>query len=201
MKVGGKGCTESRLHQLIIPFLDHKAINQSLTTWGDEALVPFGYPPAWSTNRVFISGSTFGFLQSWCCQFKLWLINVRNLEFFKLMQRDFRKVVSDDTLDFDFEQLWQNHSSIGIIITLGLQQDAWKASSPLSQMSIYSIFSEWPHNLHGWDELLFPLTPRTSRSSWLLSIEMRVIITLLFGMTCAYPRMTPTNQPIDPYCI
>ena len=38
---------------------------------GDGALAPFGCPQVWSTNRVFMSGLAFGFLQSWCCQFKL----------------------------------------------------------------------------------------------------------------------------------
>ena len=54
-------------------------------------------------NRVLMSGSTFGFLQSWCYQFKLWSISVRDLESFKLMQRVFRKVEPPmNTLDFDF---------------------------------------------------------------------------------------------------
>lgn len=46
---------------------------------GDGALAPFGCPQVWSTNRVFMSGLAFGFLQSWCCQFKLsntkWIIS------------------------------------------------------------------------------------------------------------------------------
>lgn len=38
---------------------------------GDGARAPLGCPQLWSTNRVFISGLGLGFLQSWCCQFKL----------------------------------------------------------------------------------------------------------------------------------
>lgn len=38
---------------------------------GDGARAPFDCTQLWSTKRVFISGLGFGFLQSWCCQFKL----------------------------------------------------------------------------------------------------------------------------------
>lgn len=38
---------------------------------GDGARALFPCPQLWSTKRVFISGLDFGFLQSWCCQFKL----------------------------------------------------------------------------------------------------------------------------------
>lgn len=40
---------------------------------GDGALAPFGCdcPQEWSIKRVLMSGLGFGFLQSWCCQFKL----------------------------------------------------------------------------------------------------------------------------------
>lgn len=38
---------------------------------GDGARAPFGCPHEWSTNKVLISGFGLGFLQSWCCQFKL----------------------------------------------------------------------------------------------------------------------------------
>ena len=38
---------------------------------GDGALAPLGCPQLWSTNKVLMSGFGLGFLQSWCCQFKL----------------------------------------------------------------------------------------------------------------------------------
>ena len=46
------------------------APNKGLVT-GDGALAPLGCPQLWSTNKVFMSGFGLGFLQSWCCQFKL----------------------------------------------------------------------------------------------------------------------------------
>lgn len=51
------------------PTLGIEPINGLVT--GDGARAPFGWPQLWSTKRVFISGLGFGFLQSWCCQFKL----------------------------------------------------------------------------------------------------------------------------------
>jgi len=40
---------------------------------GEGARAPFGCPHEWSTKSVFISGFGRGFLQSWCCQFRLQL--------------------------------------------------------------------------------------------------------------------------------
>ena len=43
---------------------------------------PFGGLQVWSMNKVLISGLGLGFLQSWCCQFKLpWpkMINVQQI--------------------------------------------------------------------------------------------------------------------------
>ena len=38
---------------------------------GEGARAPFACPQEWSTKRVLMSGFGLGFLQSWCCQFKL----------------------------------------------------------------------------------------------------------------------------------
>jgi hypothetical protein len=51
---------------------------------GDGARAPFGCPQEWSTKRVLISGLGLGFLQSWCCQFKLSKTNTSKVAYRKI---------------------------------------------------------------------------------------------------------------------